>query len=83
MKDEASAADETLDLRGVPCPRNASLALLCLMGMERGRVLVVLLDDGEPMENVPRSLEEEGYPVETREPIDPGGPGWRLHVRCA
>jgi len=59
-------ADETLDLTGVPCPRNSARALLRLEVMDSGQVLRVIIDDGEPIENVPASLELEGHTVAER-----------------
>ena len=53
--------DESLDLRGVPCPQNSAKALIKLAGMDTGLVLELIIDDGEPYENVPESLENEGY----------------------
>lgn len=50
---------EILDLKGVPCPQNTARALLKLAGMQTGEILEVIIDDGEPRENVPASLEEE------------------------
>ena len=32
-----------------------------------GEILAVLLDDGEPIRNVPRSVENEGHTVLSRE----------------
>jgi tRNA 2-thiouridine synthesizing protein A len=71
-------ADETLDLSGVPCPANSARALIALEGMADGRVLLVVVDDGEPVRNVPPSLEEEGHAVVRREKA---GGRWRLWVR--
>lgn len=54
-------ADDTLDLTGVPCPRNTARTLLRLEGMDTGAVLLITIDDGEPIDNVPASIEEEGF----------------------
>ena len=54
---------EKLDLKGIPCPQNSARALLALAGMETGTLLEIIIDDGEPLENVPASLEEEGYKI--------------------
>jgi TusA-related sulfurtransferase len=48
-----------LDLRGVPCPQNVSRLLLKLGGMDSGDVLEVVLDAGEPYDNVIESLKVE------------------------
>lgn len=52
--------DDIIDLKGVPCPRNSAKAVLKLAGMDSGEILEIIVDDGEPIENVPPSLEEDG-----------------------
>ena len=52
---------ETIDLRGVSCPTNFVKAKLALEDLENGEQVVILLDDGEPVKNVPRSLKAEGH----------------------
>lgn len=56
-------ADDELDLRGVLCPINFVKTKLKLESMEEGQVLELILDSGEPMQNVPKSLKEEGHKV--------------------
>jgi len=71
-------AEETLDLAGVPCPANAARAILKLAGMAPGAVLALIVDDGEPVRNVPPALEEQGHSVLFR---TLEGGRWRLLVR--
>ena len=52
---------ETIDLRGVCCPTNFVKAKLALEEIETGTVVQFLLDDGEPVKNVPRSLKGDGH----------------------
>lgn len=52
-----------LDLRGVVCPINFVKTKLQIEAMELGEVLEVLLDDGEPIKNVPRSVKDEGHKI--------------------
>jgi TusA-related sulfurtransferase len=52
-----------LDLRGVPCPLNWVRARLALEAMQHGESLELLLDQGEPIESVPRSAAEDGHLV--------------------
>lgn len=59
--------DETLDLRGMPCPLNFVRTKLKLQQMAVGSLLEVWLDAGEPIEQVPDSLKMEGYPIEKTE----------------
>jgi tRNA 2-thiouridine synthesizing protein A len=58
-RDENEIPDEILDLKGVPCPQNTAKAMVKLSGMDPGEILEIIVDDGEPRENVPASLEVE------------------------
>ncbi len=51
----------TVDLRGVCCPTNFVKAKLALEMVDEGTVVELLLNDGEPVKNVPRSLKGEGH----------------------
>jgi sulfite reductase (ferredoxin) len=51
------------DFRGVACPLNFVKTKLVLETMKTAAVLEVLLDDGEPIENVPPSVRAEGHEV--------------------
>ena len=53
-------AMQTIDLRGVKCPTNFVKAKLAMEMIDSGEVLEFYLDEGEPVENVPRSLKAEG-----------------------
>ena len=55
--------DETLDLKGIACPNNFVRTKLKLEEMESGRILEVIIDDGEPIRNVPRAVKEEGHEI--------------------
>lgn len=74
MADEKRAVDATadaeLDLRGVICPYNFVKTKLKLETMGAGQVLAVILDDGEPIRNVPRSVSDEGHVVLRQESFD-------------
>jgi tRNA 2-thiouridine synthesizing protein A len=52
-----------LDLSGVPCPMNWVRTKLALEELAPGDSLVVVLDEGEPLESVPRSAREDGHEV--------------------
>jgi tRNA 2-thiouridine synthesizing protein A len=56
-------ADAELDLRGVICPYNFVKTKLKLETMESGQTLAVILDDGDPIKNVPRSVSDDGHTV--------------------
>jgi sulfite reductase (ferredoxin) len=51
------------DYRTVGCPMNFVKVKLDLARMQKGQILKVLLDDGAPIENVPRSVADEGHRV--------------------
>ena len=55
--------DEQLDLRGVICPINFVQTKLKLEEMDEGQILEVVLDDGDPIRNVPRSIKEDGHKI--------------------
>ena len=55
--------DVFLDLSGVMCPMNFVKTKLQLEEMEAGQILEVILDDGEPVKNVPRSVKAEGHKI--------------------
>ena len=59
-----------LDLRGVICPYNFVKTKLKLETLKSGQVLSVLLDDGDPIRNVPSSVENEGHTVLSQERVD-------------
>lgn len=63
-------SDIELDLRGVICPYNFVKTKLKLETMKEGQILSVLLDEGDPIRNVPRSVENEGHTVLGQELID-------------
>ncbi len=60
---EEKKPDATLDLRGVVCPINFVKTKLKLEEMNKGQILEIVIDPGEPMANVPRSIKEEGHRV--------------------
>ena len=59
-----------LDLRGVICPYNFVKTKLKLEAMEQGQILSVLLDDGDPIRNVPRSVSNEGHTVLSQDRVE-------------
>ncbi len=71
-------SDVELDLRGVICPYNFVKTKLTLETMNEGQVLSVLLDDGDPIKNVPRSVENEGHTVLAQDRV---GSAYRVRIR--
>jgi TusA-related sulfurtransferase len=70
---------DTLDLRGVICPLNFVKAKIALEPLAEGDTLEILLDDGEPVRNVPRSLREDGDEIVSLEKAPEGH--WVTNVR--
>lgn len=67
------------DCSGVSCPMNMVYTKVELAALEPGAVLAVILDDGAPIANVPRSVAREGHEILARE-LRPDG-SWRLLIR--
>ena len=63
-------AKAEIDLRGVICPYNFVKTKLKLESMLPGEVLAVLLDAGEPIRNVPQSVQNEGHIVLSQESVE-------------
>ena len=63
MAEAKRQPDQTLDLRGVACPMNWVQTKLQLEEMEAGQLLEVIIDDGEAVRNVPRSVKAEGHKI--------------------
>lgn len=61
-----------IDLRGVSCPTNFVKAKLALEELEAGETARILLDDGEAVKNVPRSLKAEGHKLTGLKQTDEG-----------
>lgn len=62
--------DAYLDLKGVACPYNFVRTKLKLEEMDSGQVLQIIIDDGEPYQNVPRSVLNEGHKIIEEEKIE-------------
>ncbi|MBN2964385.1 sulfurtransferase TusA family protein [Sulfurospirillum sp. T05] len=65
------------DYRGVACPMNFVKTKNDLSKMQKGEVLEILLDDGAPIDNVPRSVQSEGHKVEI---LGKEGEAWRVRI---
>lgn len=76
-----AGATAELDLSGVACPLNFVKAKLRLEAMNVGESLALVLDDGDPIRNVPASFRSEGQDV--GEPASLGDGRWRVCVRKA
>ena len=71
--------DETVDITDVVCPVTFVKAKVALEEMGEGQVLAVRLNAGEPLQNVPRSIKEEGHQI--LKLTDNGDDTYTLYVR--
>ena len=55
--------DEQVDITDVVFPVTFVKAKVALEEMDEGQVLAVKMNDGEPVQNVPRSIKEEGHQI--------------------
>ena len=55
--------DEELDITDKVCPLTFVKAKVTLEELDDGEVLKIRLNDGEPRQNVPRSLKEECHEI--------------------
>ncbi len=70
--------DVKKDFRGVACPMNFVKTKIALSPMQSGQVLEILLDDGQPIQNVPGSVKQEGHTVLSTEKVDNY---WRVLIK--
>lgn len=55
--------DDTVDITDVVCPVTFVKAKVALEELDDGQILAVRMNDGEPVQNVPRSIKEEGHQI--------------------
>ena len=71
--------DEKVDVTDVVCPITFVKTKVALDEMDEGQILQVHLNDGEPVQNVPRSIKDEGHQVLR---LDDNGDGtYELYIR--
>ena len=56
-------ADEFLDITDVVCPMTFVKTKVALEELDDGKILEVRLQEGEPIQNVPRSLKDDGHKI--------------------
>ena len=57
------AFDDQVDITDKVCPLTFVKAKVAMEELEIGQVLAVTMNDGEPVQNVPRSFKEEGQQI--------------------
>lgn len=55
--------DDLVDITDKVCPVTFVAAKVAIEELDDGQVLAVRMNDGEPVQNVPRSLKEEGHQI--------------------
>lgn len=55
--------NDRVDITDVVCPMTFVKAKVAMEELEIGQVLAVTMNDGEPVQNVPRSFKEEGQQI--------------------
>ena len=55
--------DDQVDITNVVCPVTFVKAKVALEELEDGQILAIRMNDGEPVQNVPRSIKEEGHQI--------------------
>lgn len=55
--------DETVNITDVVCPVTFVKAKVALEELDEGQILSIHMNDGEPVQNVPRSIKEEGHQI--------------------
>lgn len=76
---EKIQSDEKIDITDVVCPMTFVKAKAAIDELEIGQILEVIMNDGEPTENVPRSMKEEGQQVLKLEKMQEGT--YRMFVK--
>ena len=56
-------ADGFVDTTGVVCPMTFVKVKVAIEELDDGQILEIRMNAGEPIQNVPRSLKEEGHKV--------------------
>ena len=63
MAEQSYKITDTVDITDVVCPVTFVKAKVALEELDDGDILSVHMNDGEPVQNVPRSIKEEGHRV--------------------
>ncbi len=71
--------DKTIDIKGQVCPYTFVRSKLAIEKMKIGEVLEIIVDHKPAIENVPKSMENEGQKVLKVEQLNPTD--WRIVVR--
>lgn len=73
------AFDDQVDITDKVCPLTFVKAKVAIEELDDGEVLAIRMNDGEPVQNVPRSMKEEGHKILKLEDNEDGT--YTLYVR--
>lgn len=71
--------NDTVDITDKVCPLTFVKAKVALEELDDGEVLGIRMNDGEPVQNVPRSIKEDGHQI--LKLVDNGDNTYTLYVR--
>ncbi|MBR1672941.1 MAG: sulfurtransferase TusA family protein [Fretibacterium sp.] len=63
MAENEIKANDFVDITDVVCPVTFVKAKVALEELDAGQVLSIRMNDGEPVQNVPRSIKDEGHQI--------------------
>ena len=63
MEIEGIRIDDTVDITDKVCPLTFVKAKVAIDELEDGEVIAIRMNDGEPVQNVPRSIKEGGHQI--------------------
>jgi sulfite reductase (ferredoxin) len=78
VEKNGNRVDRFKDLRGVACPMNFVQTKIQLATMQPGQNLEIFLDDGQPIDNVPGSVRNEGHQILEQEQA---GDYWKVLIK--
>ena len=79
MAEPVITADEKVDITDVVCPVTFVKTKVALEELDNGQILQVHLNAGESVQNVPRSVKDEGHRI--LKLIDNGDGTYELYIR--
>jgi TusA-related sulfurtransferase len=80
-QDAMKNAQYSLDITADVCPLTMVKTKLLLENMAVGEIAVIRLNSGEPLDNVPRTLRDQGHEIIELEPESDGNSVHRLVVK--
>ena len=57
------AFDEEVDITDKVCPLTFVKAKVAIDELDEGQIIAIRMNDGEPVQNVPRSIKDEGHQI--------------------